>query len=405
MTKKDAKNPMDAAKKAKLKAIQTAMKQLEKTTKKEGILYQLGDKEHRPIETSPTGSLMFDIALGSGLPKGRIIEFFGAESSGKTLCATRAMAQIQQAGGLAALVDMEHAFDPSFAAKLGLNTDELFLSQPDHMQDAFTVVDALIDAGIDMIVLDSVAALVPKEELEGEVAKNSVGLIARYMSQFLRRITPKASQSGTTVIFINQVRDAIGVMYGDPTTTPGGKALKFYCSVRCQISRVGGSQEKVKIGGEEIVVGHTIRAKVVKNKVAPPFRKAEFPIYYDGRETDPADELAAVALIKGLIPKFDAAGNPSATGRTYLWPSEPLFKATKKDDVAKELKKFPNVQAELIDMLKNGIEPDAVQEQHDFDSEMSEEDFEEMIRKEAEELKNGNGSEAEETSGSNWDDI
>lgn len=205
------KNPMDAAKKAKLKSIQTAMKQLEKTTKKENILVRLGDKEMKPIETSPTGSLMFDIALGSGLPKGRIIEFFGAESSGKTLCATRAMAQIQQAGGYAALVDMEHAFDPSFAAKLGLDTEELFLSQPDHMQDAFTVVDALIDAGIDMIVLDSVAALVPKEELEGEVAKNSVGLIARYMSQFLRRITPKAAQNGTTVIFINQVRDFLNL--------------------------------------------------------------------------------------------------------------------------------------------------------------------------------------------------
>lgn len=208
---KTTKNPMDAAKKAKLKAVQTAIKQLEKTTKKEGILVQLGDKEFSPIVTTPTGSLMFDIALGNGLPKGRIIEFFGAEASGKTLCATKAMAEVQKEGGLAALVDMEHAFDPSFAAKLGLDTDELFLSQPDHMQDAFTVVDALIDAGIDMIVLDSVAALVPKEELEGEVAKNSVGLIARYMSQFLRRITPKAAQQGTTVIFINQVRDAIGV--------------------------------------------------------------------------------------------------------------------------------------------------------------------------------------------------
>lgn len=194
-------------------------------------------------------------------------------------------------------------------------------------------------------------------------------------------------------------------MYGDPTTTPGGKALKFYCSVRCQISRVGGSQEKIKVGGEEVVVGHTIRAKVVKNKVAPPFRKAEFPIWYDGRKTDPVDEIAAVALLKGLVPKFDAQGNPSPTGRTYLWPTEPLFKATKKDDVAKEIKKFPKVQEELVEMIKGGIEPENVHESQDFESEMSEEEFEEMIRREAQELKNGSTSEAEETETEGWDSI
>lgn len=203
-------NPAD--KKAKLKAVMGAMKQLEKSTKKEGILQRLGDQEQKVIETTPTGSLMFDIALGNGIPKGRLIEFFGAESSGKTLCATRAMAEVQKQGGICALIDMEHAFDPLFAAKLGLNSDELFLSQPDHLQDAFTVIDALIDSGgVDMIVLDSVAALVPKEELEGEIGKQTIGLIARYMSQFLRRITPKAAQKGVTVIFINQTRDAIGV--------------------------------------------------------------------------------------------------------------------------------------------------------------------------------------------------
>ncbi|AEO93665.1 UvsX-like recombinase [Bacillus phage G] len=394
-------------KKAKLKAIMGAMKNLEKSTKKEGILQRLGDAEPKIIETTPTGSLMFDIALGNGIPKGRIIEFFGAESSGKTLCATRAMAQVQQQGGICALIDMEHAFDPSFAAKLGLNSDDLFLSQPDHMQDAFAVIDALIDSGgVDMIVLDSVAALVPKEELEGDVGKQTIGLIARYMSQFLRRITPKASQMGVTVIFINQIRDAIGVMYGDPTTTPGGKALKFYCSVRCQIARVGGSQEKVKIGGEEQVVGHTIRATVKKNKVAPPFRKAEFPIWYDGRETDPADEIAAVSLLKGLIPKYAADGTISPTGRTYKFEAdgEELI-AKKKDDVAIELRKYPKIQAKLIDMIKNGVEATDVHQTEDFDSEMSEEDFEEMMRREAEDIKNG-GNDAEETSGgAEWDDL
>lgn len=399
---------MSKDKKAKLKAIAAAMKQLEKSTKKEGIVRRLGDSELAPIPCTPSGSLMFDIALGNGLPKGRIIEFFGAESSGKTLTAVKAMAEVQKQGGVVALIDMEHAFDPSFAAKLGLDTDDLFLSQPDHMQDAFNVVDALVEAGIDMIVLDSVAALVPKEELEGEVGKQTIGLVARHMSQFLRRITPKAANSGSTVIMINQIRDAIGVMYGDPTTTPGGKALKFYCSVRVQIARVGGSQVKIKVGGEEQVVGHTIRATIKKNKVAPPFRKAEFPIFYDGRKQEPSDEIAAVAMLKGLIPKYDSAGNISATGRTYKFAAgDEEMIAKKKDEVAIELRKYPKVQAAILELIKNGAEPEQVHEQDDFDSDMSEDEFEEMIKKEAEELKRGNGSEAEETSGGagDWDDI
>ena len=400
-----AKKPMD--KKAKLKALGSAIKSLEKTTKKEGIIQRLGDSTPKVIETTPTGSLMFDIALGNGIPKGRLVEFYGAESSGKTLCATRAMAEVQREGGICALIDMEHAFDPSFAAKLGLNSDDLFLSQPDHLQDAFNVIDALIDSeAVDMIVLDSVAALVPKEELEGEVGKQTVGLIARYMSQFLRRITPNAAQAGVTVIFINQTRDAIGVMYGDPTTTPGGKALKFYCSVRCQIARVGGSQEKTKVGGEDLVVGHSIRATVKKNKVAPPFRKAEFKIWYDGRETDPADEIADVAMLKGIIPKYDAAGNPSPTGRTYKFEAdgEQLI-AKKKDEVAVELKKYPKIQAKLIEMIKSGVTAEDVHESHNFDSEMSEEDFEKQMREEAENIKNGNEAEEESGGEQEWDNI
>lgn len=393
----------DAAKKAKMKAIQSAMKQLEKTTKKEGIVQRLGDKPEKAIECTPSSSLMFDIALGNGLPKGRLIEFFGAESSGKTLCAVKAMAEVQKQGGICAMIDMEHAFDPSFARKLGLDTDDLMFAQPDHMQDAFNIIDALIDSGgVDMIVLDSVASLVPKEELEGEIGKQTIGLVARHMSVFLRRITGKAAQNNVTVIFINQVRDAIGVMYGDPTTTPGGKALKFYCSVRVQIARVGGSQVKVKVGGEEQVVGHVIRATIKKNKVAPPFRKAEFAIWYDGRKTDAATELAEVALLKGLIPKYDAAGNLSATGRNYKWASEPNFLAKKKDDVAGELRKFPKMQEELLEMIKNGVEEDKVQEQHDWDSDMSEEEFERKLKEDIENLENE--SEAEERE-SGWDDI
>jgi len=396
------------AKQAKLKAIQNAMKQLEKSTKKEGIAYMLGDKPVQAIEATSTGSLMFDLALGvGGFPKGRIIELFGAESSGKTLTATRAAAECQKAGGVVALVDMEHAFDPSFARKLGLNTDELILSQPDHMQDAFKVIDAMIDAGVDFIILDSVAALVPQEELEGEIGKQTIGLVARYMSQFLRRITPKTAQNGSTVVFINQVRDAIGVMYGDPTTTPGGKALKFYASVRCQISKVGGSNITKKVGGEDVVVGHSIRATVKKNKVAPPFRKAEFVIYYDGRPVDKAEELAQVALLKGLIPKYDAQGNLSETGRTYKWPSEPKFEAKKKDDVAKELKKFPKMQEELIDILRGAIEdPESVPvyDSEDMDGDLSDEDFERMALEDAAKIKNGKiDNEAEEES--SWDEV
>lgn len=394
-------------KKSKLKAIQTAIKQLEKTTKKEGIVQRLGDKKVTPVETVHTGSLLFDMALGGGLPKGRIIEFFGAESSGKTLCATRAMAEVQKLGGVAALIDMEHTFDPFFAAKLGLDTEELFLSQPEHMQDAFNVIDALIDAGVDIIVVDSVAALVPKEELEGEIGKQSIGLVARYMSQFLRRIIPKASKNGTIVIFINQIRDQVGVMYGDPTTTPGGRALKFYSSVRVQISRVSGSNITKKVGNDEVLVGYKIRANVKKNKVAPPFKKAEFTVYLDGRKVEPTDEIAEVAINMGLIPKYDAAGNISPTGRTYKFEVEDeVLIAKKKDDVAIELRKYPKIQAKLLEMIRDGVPEDARHETHEWDSDLSDEEFEEMIRREAEEIKNGNMSEAEEISTeTDWTDI
>ena len=205
---------LDANKAAKLRAIKNVMKSLEKTTKKEGIAYILGEHDIPDIETFSTGSLMFDLALGvGGIPKGRIVEFFGGESSGKTLCALKAAGECQKAGGIVAFVDMEHTFDPSWARKLGVNTNEIVLSQPDHLQDAFTVIDAMIESGgVDLIILDSVAALVPREELEGEVGKQTIGLIARYMSQFLRRITPKTSKTGTSVIFINQIRDNVGVV-------------------------------------------------------------------------------------------------------------------------------------------------------------------------------------------------
>jgi recombination protein RecA len=369
----------DLSKKDKLKAIRLAMKQLEKQTKVEGIVYILGEQPEKLIESTPSGSLMLDIALGNGgFPKGRVIELYGAESSGKSLIATKAMAEVQMAGGICALIDAENSFDPTFARKLGLNPDELIVSQPETMEESLTVMDALINSGgVDMIVLDSVAALVPKAELEGEIGKATMALQARIMSPFLRRIIGKASTNKCTCIFINQIRDAVGVMYGDPTTTPGGKALKFYSSIRVQVSKVGGTMEKVKMGGEEITIGHQVRAKVVKNKTAAPFRKAEFMIYYDGRKVDKIQELADVALMKGLVPRYAADGTPSITGRTFKWPSEPLFIAKKREEVYEQLKLFPNVQEELLTMIKKGAEPDV--DIIDPDADMSEEDFENSL--------------------------
>lgn len=375
MAKKDEHDPIRAKK---LAAIKSAIKQMEKTMKQEGLVQILGEHPQTQVSRFSSGSLLLDIALGGGIPRGRIIEFFGAESSGKTLCATRAAAEVQAAGGYVAVVDMEHAFDPAFASKLGLNSAETIFSQPDHLQDAFTVIDGLIDSGgVDLIILDSIASLVPKEELEGEVGKQTVGLIARYMSQFLRRISPKLANSGTTLIAINQIRDAIGVKYGDPTSTPGGRALKFYASVRIRLSQVGGSRENVKVRGEEITIGHTIRASVVKNKVAPPFRKAEFKIYYDGRPIDKVAEVAEAAILAGILPKYDSAGNPSAKGLTYLWPGEPDFKAKGRNDVTTQLRLFPAMQAELVELLtSNDIEPTT---ESDPDDNLTPDEFEAVL--------------------------
>lgn len=387
-------------KKSKLKSLKTAIRQIEKTTKQEGIVQVMGEKEYKAIETFPSGILALDLAVGNGgIPRGRVIEIFGPESSGKTLISTRIMASVQRLGGVAALVDAEHAFDPVFASKLGLNSEELIISQPDTMEDCLTVVQALIQSGsVDIITVDSVAAMVPRAEFEAEVGKQTVSLQARIMSQEMRKIIGMASTHKVTVIFINQIRDAVGVFYGDPTTTPGGKALKFYSSIRINVSKMASSAVKVKRGNEEIQVGHGVRAKVVKNKVAPPFRKAEFMIYYDGRKTDEILELAELAIDKGIIQKFGADGQPNKNGRTYLWPSEPAFKAMGKDNVADELKKFPNVASEVLEALKtidSTFQPEP-EDQDDWDDDLTPEEFEEKIQSDARNL-------AEETSG--WDQM
>ncbi|MFO0388785.1 MAG: recombinase RecA [Alphaproteobacteria bacterium] len=279
------------------KALETALSQIEKTFGK-GSIMRLGEGQTEKIDAISTGSLGLDIALGvGGIPRGRIIEIYGPESSGKTTLTLHIVAEAQKKGGVCAFVDAEHAIDPIYAKKLGVNTDDLLISQPDTGEQALEITDTLVRSGaVDVVVVDSVAALVPKAELEGEMGDSHMGLQARLMSQALRKLTGSISRTNCTVIFINQIRMKIGVMFGNPETTTGGNALKFYASVRLDIRRIGALKDK------EEVVGNATRVKVVKNKVAPPFRQVEFDIMY-GEGVSKLGELIDLGVKAGIVEK------------------------------------------------------------------------------------------------------
>jgi len=342
---KEKENAVDTnSQEGKLKALQAAMAKIEKDFGK-GSIMKLGEENIENVEVIPTGSIGLNAALGvGGYPRGRIIEIYGPESSGKTTLAIHAIAEAQKAGGIAAFIDAEHAFDRFYAEKLGVDVNNLFISQPDNGEQALEIADQLIrSSAIDILVVDSVAALTPKKEIEGDMGDSAVGLQARLMSQALRKLTGTISKTNTTCIFINQLREKIGIMFGNPETTTGGNALKFYSSVRLDIRRV----TSIKDGDD--ILGNHVRVKVVKNKVAPPFRKAEFDIMF-GEGISKVGEIVDLGVDYGIIQKsgswFSYAGSKLAQGQ---------------DATKTLLKDNPELCEEIEDLIMKAISDKAQQ--------------------------------------------
>ncbi|MGE5404611.1 MAG: recombinase RecA [Candidatus Saccharibacteria bacterium] len=332
--------------KERLEALDSAIKRIEKEFGK-GSIMKLGEAVNMAVESIPTGCLSLDVALGvGGLPRGRVIEIFGPESSGKTTVALHVLAEAQKGGGIAAFIDVEHALDPLYAKKLGVDINNLLVAQPDTGEQALEIAEALVRSGaVDAVVIDSVAALVPRAELEGDMGDVHVGLQARLMSQALRKLTGNISKSRTCCIFINQIREKVGVVYGNPETTPGGRALKFYASVRCEVKRV----DTIKQGTE--VVGVRTRVKVVKNKVAPPFKQAEFDIMY-GEGISCEGDLLDLAADLGIIQK---------SGSWYSYDGERLGQG--RENTKEFIKSNPNLYKTLEQRVRESIKPQTTAEE------------------------------------------
>lgn len=324
----------------KMQALEVALSQIEKQFGK-GSIMKMGESRHLSVETVPTGSLALDLALGAGgLPRGRIVEIYGPESSGKTTLAIHVMREAQKIGGMAAIIDAEHAFDPDYARKIGVNIDELLISQPDTGEQALEICETLVRSNaLDVIVIDSVAALVPRAEIEGEMGDAMVGVQARLMSQALRKLTGAISKSKTVVIFINQIRMKIGVMFGNPETTSGGQALKFYASVRMDIRR----KEQIKVGDE--TVGIKVGVKIVKNKIAPPFRTAEFDLMYDSGISYEGD-LLELGVKHNVVAK---------SGSWYQYKDDKIGQG--KEAARAYLKEHPETVKQIADEINAAVMP------------------------------------------------
>ena len=330
----------------KLKALDAAISQIEKQYGK-GSIMKLGDTSNQmQVETVPTGSLSLDIALGQGgLPKGRIIEIYGAESSGKTTVALHAVAEVQKAGGIAGFIDAEHALDPVYAKNIGVDIDNLYISQPDNGEQALEITETMVRSGaVDIVIVDSVAALVPKAEIDGDMGDSHVGLQARLMSQALRKLTAVISKSNCIVIFINQLREKVGVMFGNPETTTGGRALKFYSSVRLDVRRI----EAIKQQGE--VIGNRTRIKVVKNKIAPPFREAEFDIMF-GQGISKEGDILDIAADLDIVNK---------SGAWYAYNGDKIGQG--RENAKTYLREHPEVRDEIEQQVRAHFKPEEAEE-------------------------------------------